>query len=334
MRELRVVNVEESRVIVSDDEGEQYQVELTTETLAQVKRTSATNEGPRISVRDVQAHIRSGLTTEEVAALTGATVEFVQKFEGPILAEREFIVTSALAESGLFAADSEGETFGVVIRSKLEDAGARGERWASWKNVEGQWVLKLEFTAHGVDHDARWIYDPKRHSLDAENKDALTLLEARDLSTGLIPKLRAVEETVSITETVTENDVIVAETHTLAAVDDDFDATMAETVILEERSSSPTSDLLEALSRRRRETESTPAWLREELAATPDPDLLSAVTEEIYAGDAADEALLDISPAADETASMKKTGSARKGRAAMPSWDEIVHDTRSEDELF
>jgi hypothetical protein len=52
-------------------------------------------------------------------------------------------------------------TFGVAVRAKLADAGASGERWTSWKDEDG-WVVKLEFTANEVDHDARWSFDPRR----------------------------------------------------------------------------------------------------------------------------------------------------------------------------
>src|SRR3546814_6651284 len=52
------------------------------------RERSAEERGPRPSPREVQAHIRAGMSAQEVAALMGARLEDVVKFEHPISEER------------------------------------------------------------------------------------------------------------------------------------------------------------------------------------------------------------------------------------------------------
>ncbi|WP_253257382.1 septation protein SepH, partial [Arthrobacter sp. Hiyo1] len=45
--------------------------------------------------RDIQSRIRSGATAAEVAELSGMPLANVQRYEGPVLAEREYIAQQA-----------------------------------------------------------------------------------------------------------------------------------------------------------------------------------------------------------------------------------------------
>src|SRR5690606_2792303 len=129
------------------------------------------------SPRDIQAQIRAGLSTSEVAALLGVSEADVARFEGPVLAEREHIVNQALAVPVLIGSEVEPDaqpTFADAVRAKLADLQAIDERWTSWKDESG-WTVKLEFTAAEVEHDARWAFDPRRSTLSPLNPDATQL---------------------------------------------------------------------------------------------------------------------------------------------------------------
>ncbi|MBK5239030.1 MAG: DUF3071 domain-containing protein, partial [Actinomycetales bacterium] len=196
MRELKIIDVENSTVIVVHPDGEEFRVSLDAASIARLRGARSTNEAIRVSPKDVQAHIRAGMSADEVAALTGATLDFISRFEGPVLAEREFIINSALAVETQATVDIEtGETshaFGALIHSRLRELSATGERWASWKEPDGSWVVKLEFIVSEIDHDARWSFEPRKHALSPVNSEAATLSQKGDLSTGIIPRLRAV----------------------------------------------------------------------------------------------------------------------------------------------
>ena len=198
MQDLKVIGVENGALLAASDDGERFRIAIdeVLQSRLRQRKTEAAANAPKLSPREVQAHIRSGMSAEDVAAVTGASLEYIQRFEGPIVAEREHIVASALSVPVHTTADvdplGEGATFGAVIRDRLASLGVVGERWASWKDAETGWIIKLEFTADQIDHDARWGYDARKHALAPLNSEATTLSQQGELKGALIPRLRAV----------------------------------------------------------------------------------------------------------------------------------------------
>ncbi|MBW8873129.1 MAG: DUF3071 domain-containing protein, partial [Leifsonia sp.] len=197
MQELKVIGVENGSLLLASDDGAQYRVEVD-ETMQSRLRASMPEPGPlrRLAPREIQAQIRAGMTAEDVARVTGASLEYIKRFEGPVLAEREYVVESALNVPVHMAVETDplasGATFGSVIRERLADAGATGERWASWKEQGGGWIVKLTFTAAEIARDARWGFEPKKQSLQPLNQEAVQLSQQGELPPSLIPRLRAV----------------------------------------------------------------------------------------------------------------------------------------------
>ncbi|MCS4276135.1 hypothetical protein M2390_001307 [Mycetocola sp. BIGb0189] len=205
MQELKVVGIEDGALIAAAENGDRFKLEIDEVLQSQLRRMkSPLAATPKIRPREVQAHIRAGLSAEEIAELTGADADYVRRFEGPILAEREHMVAAALSVPVVAASvpgTEEGEAnFGSAIRARLESLEAEGERWTSWKDEEEGWIVKLSFTAARVEHDARWTFDPKRHVLSPHNSEAVTLSKQGEIAAPLIPRLRAVEPTVDPSE--------------------------------------------------------------------------------------------------------------------------------------
>ncbi|MGA1836998.1 septation protein SepH [Herbiconiux sp. 11R-BC] len=198
MQDLTVIGVENGALVVSSDDGERFRIVIDELLQSRLRQGIASAQsGKKVSPREIQTHIRAGLSAFEVAELTGAAVEYIERFEGPVVAERQFIVESALrvAVQPTTPADPLGEeqlsTFGDAIEERLESLAAADVRWASWKDETG-WIVKLTFTSREIDHDARWQFDPKRHVLTPLNNEATTLSRNGELTEGLIPRLRAV----------------------------------------------------------------------------------------------------------------------------------------------
>ncbi|MEY4532833.1 MAG: hypothetical protein RI926_602 [Actinomycetota bacterium] len=341
MRELKVTDVDGATLVVTDEEGIEYRVAVDETSLRRLRHSRTVEDGPRVSPKDIQAHLRAGLSNDEIAALTGASLDLIQRFESPVLAEREFIISSALSVPTQTTVETEtgniSTAFGTVITQRLHGLSASGERWATWKEETGSWVVKLEFSSNGIEHDARWSFEPRKRTLTPANSDASTLSQKGELSTGLIPKLRAVGTDAAdtiVVEPIQENSLPVV------AV-----AEMTPVPVQEEtREHSPTADLLEALRKRRNDRESTPAWLKDEVsAATENVDV--AVEETIINGETVEfDATLNFTEPFDMnvseevsivTAEESKNDSkqiGKNGRPAMPSWDDIVFGTRSDDD--
>src|SRR5690606_27057142 len=97
MQDLRVIGVENGALLVAADDGTRYRIPIDNVLKSKLRQTTTESEGERkVAPREIQAHIRSGMSAEDVASVTGASLDYVQRFEGPVLAEREYVVTSAL----------------------------------------------------------------------------------------------------------------------------------------------------------------------------------------------------------------------------------------------
>jgi transcriptional regulator with XRE-family HTH domain len=357
MTELTVVGVDGSSLIVSGGGGTEYRVAVDEATLQRLRSARSPHNGPRVSPKEIQARIRAGLSAEEVAAVTGASVDTVQRFEGPVLAEREYILNTALAVTTQSSVETEdGQTssaFGAVIRSRLNSLDATTRRWVAWKDESGSWVIKVEFTANEIDHYAHWSFEPRKHALTPLNSDAGSLSQKGDLSSGLIPRLRAVDRgnppTIaaefaepSITKLESETDNVFS---LIAEARVARDAAV-ETPAGSSEGHSPTADLLEALRKRRTERESTPAWLREsvtieesvEFVENDLGEVMGAVTLNIdetieFTEPFLRDSIKDASPVSDSAPSSNDSGRvSRNTRPVMPSWDEIVFGTRSDED--
>ena len=345
MDQLRVIGTEDGALVLATGSGQRFSLPVDEVLRAELRRAQRDKDprartAARPSPREIQAQIRAGLSADEVAQLLGATIEDVVRYEAPVLAEREYVVGQALAVPVLLGSDFDQDvsaTFGAAVRAKLAEADATGERWTSWKEDSG-WIIKLEFTASDVEHDARWSFDPRRSSLSPLNPDATQLSRQGSLPEGLIPRLRALDApgnkddsrfdsgAFGARRATGEIEPVVAPASSPAAQDaaikraPDVPAT-----------STDTADLLEALRRRRGQREPMPASEAEH-ASSPAPVALFDAVEPGY-----DEIILptppEAPPALDE-ANEEPAGDtvrARRGRTSMPSWDEIVFGARSDE---
>ncbi|MDN3494354.1 septation protein SepH [Planococcus sp. APC 4015] len=342
MEQLKVIGTEDDVLVLVTESGDRFSLPIDEALRAELRRAKREREpeqrADRPSPRDIQAHIRAGLSAQEVAALLDARVEDIVRFEGPVLAERQHIVGQALAVPVLLGAEFDGDThptFGSAVRGKLAEAGASGERWTSWKETTG-WIVKLEFTANEVDHDARWGFDPRRSNLSPLNNDAIQLSRQGSLPEGLIPRLRALDASAPKDDTrfdsgafgprhLPDADFESPELHvaTAPAVQDAAIKRATETSV----TSAETADLLEALRRRRGQREPLPG--AEEVAPPRShaPVALFDALEPGYDETPNDE---PATPEAAPTAIAEAAG-RRKGRTSMPSWDEIVFGARGDE---
>ncbi len=340
MEQLKVIGTEDDVLVVATQAGERFALALDEVLRVEARRARRDREeddrAPRPSPREIQAHIRAGLSAREVASLLNARVEDIERFEGPVLAEREHVVSQALAVPVLLGGTLEHDapiTFGTAVRAKLAEAGASAERWTSWKEGSS-WMVKLEFTANGVDHDARWGFDPRRSTLSPQNADAIQLSRQGSLPEGLIPRLRALD-TVQKDDSRFDSGSFgprrldiedepgveatgpVAPAVQAAAIKRAPDAPVT---------SAETADLLEALRRRRGQREPLPGTTEAETEPRPvgPPVALFDAVEPGYVEEP------DV-PAPETTRPQADPGRRAKGRPSMPSWDEIVFGARSDE---
>jgi hypothetical protein len=329
MDNLTIVGVDGENLIVVSAGGERFHLPINDALLGALRKPASSETGThRASPKDIQAHIRRGLTAVQVADLTGEELSYIEKFEGAVIAEREFAIEQALAV-GVAQKTGQETTFGQSVRARLQDINAEEDAWGAWKEESG-WNIELVFHEGEVEHRARWSFDPRKHLLVPLNDDAQVLSRHEPMPTTLIPRLSAVP-------TETSPDRFDSEIFE----DSDLGETgpLLEAVPYGRQNDSPdsgrmadTADLLEVLRRKRGERESAPesdgdpsrsahpstGGIR--LVESPD-DHTAHVTNIGGASDSDDDDDEPTPPPA-----------SKKNRPEMPSWDDIVFGARGDDD--
>jgi hypothetical protein len=186
MQDLKLVGVHDDgeHLVLSTPDGQKYLLVVDEPLRAAIRLDRARlgqlqieAEG-RLRPRDIQARIRAGQTAEEIAESAGLPVELVRRFEGPVLAEREFVVRQARSVQvrhgrGGSAALGEVVTERLAARAVEEDA----QQWNAWRGDDGVWMVSLTFEAGSRQRQARWSYDAQLRHVTARDDESRWLTD-------------------------------------------------------------------------------------------------------------------------------------------------------------
>lgn len=182
MQDLTLVGVHDDgeHLVLVDTEGRRFRLPID-ESLRSAARRDRSRPLPfrveaddRMRPREIQARIRAGQTAEDVAQAAGVPLEHVRRYEGPVLAEREYFAQQARRvrvrrSPGTLAAPTLEEVVGQRLSHRAVDPGAA--TWDAWRSDDGTWTIQITYQAGDRERRARWSYDPHvRHvaSLDDE----------------------------------------------------------------------------------------------------------------------------------------------------------------------
>jgi hypothetical protein len=182
MRDLTLVGVHDDgeHLVLTDDAGQQFWVQVDEPLRAAVRRDRARLgqlqvEAEGLRPKEIQARIRAGQTAEEVAEAACAPIEHIRRFEGPVLAEREFVATQARGVrlrrpgSGMTAF-----TLGEMVQQRLgqREVDDTNTQWDAWREEDGTWVVCLSFHAGSTHRRAHWTYDTQLRHVAARDDEA------------------------------------------------------------------------------------------------------------------------------------------------------------------
>jgi Protein of unknown function (DUF3071) len=128
--------------------------------------------------KEIQDRIRAGETADEIADAAGVPIDRIRRFEGPVLAEREFRAQEAQRVTVRGQGDSgPGPRLGDIVQERLAGAGASvGEaRWDSRKRSDGNWQIQLQYAIAGRPQLAEWVFDPRRRHVTPTDDQAVRL---------------------------------------------------------------------------------------------------------------------------------------------------------------
>ena len=191
MQDLTLVGVHddgEHLVLVGPD-GHRYRVPVDEPLRAAVRRDRArlgqlqVEQSGVLRPKDIQARIRAGQTAEEVVADSGVPVENVRRYEGPVLAEREFVARQARGRPRCAAATpgcpapTPRSTSSVTSAADRARGRPRRRRLGRLADRGGTWYIRLAFTAGGRDRHADWTYDVQLRHVTPLDDEARWLLD-------------------------------------------------------------------------------------------------------------------------------------------------------------
>jgi hypothetical protein len=135
--------------------------------------------------RDIQARIRAGETPEAVAEAAQTTLEKVMPYAAPVLAEREHVAQRALrasirrpAANQLQSPAGTSRTLGESVSSRLRGMNVDPDTviWDAWRREDGRWTLTASFSAGGQDGLAQLTYDQPGNFVLLDNDEARWLV--------------------------------------------------------------------------------------------------------------------------------------------------------------
>jgi len=128
--------------------------------------------------KEIQDRIRAGETAEEIADAAGIPPDRVRRFEGPVLAERQYRAQEAQRATIRGHGDAApGPRLGDIVTERLSRAGASTDttEWDSRKRPDGNWQVQVQFVVGGRMSIAEWIYDPRRRHVIPDDEQAKQL---------------------------------------------------------------------------------------------------------------------------------------------------------------
>ena len=180
MTELRLDGRTDDGLYLSlrDQEGAQYTVRVSDTLRATVNQQRLNsvpdNEEPSISIKEIQRLLRTGQTSEHISREYNVSIEKIERFAGPILSERIYIIDQAQQIVVRKEIDRDPVTLIQTITSRLAPRGidASTLSWDTWRLENGTWTVELHYPQTGGVGVAQWSFDPLLRSLTSMDENA------------------------------------------------------------------------------------------------------------------------------------------------------------------
>ncbi|MFD0804565.1 septation protein SepH [Nocardioides caeni] len=317
---LALTGVSEDRghLLLVDDQGGEFTLDLTPELRAAARRETETPRTGRLETkmsstirpREIQTRIRAGETAETVAQAAGTTVDAIMPYVAPVLAEREHVAARAQKASVRRAPGEgsapQGRLLGDAVSAHLVGIGVSIEdvTWDAYRRETGRWVLTGTYACDQRSGTARFTYDAPGNYVLSDNDDARWLIG------DVLPEPEPAPARDDLQQARERRlSVVAADELPLGGLDELPLGGQVDRPVVEEPAgvaapATPVHDPADA-----------PATAAVEEAPVLDEPLRPT----------ADEPLSSTDPASDaEHARHRRPAQKKRGRASVPSWDEIM----------
>lgn len=223
MQDLRLVGVHDGgeHLLLSGTGGEIYRLRIDEALRVASSRTPqgfgrpaspvdkpSAEPSVALSPRDIQSRIRSGATAEDVARESGLDLARIERYEGPVRAERDYmaqqaqkveVATAPPHHDGYRSAfGDDAANLGEMVSHRLTAYGLDSDavEWDAWRRPDGSWNLVARFESDaettssiGEQPPAQWTFNPTRKTVQNGNRWAQVLSELEPMD-GPLPARR------------------------------------------------------------------------------------------------------------------------------------------------
>lgn len=296
------------RLLLVSDVGEQFSLVIDARLRAALRGEHARfgqleiHMDSALRPRDIQARIRAGESPDAVALAAQTSIDKILPYANPVLAERAHVASRAQRSSVRRKA---GETVGgartlgdaVAAMLRAQNVDPAQVEWDAWRREDGRWALVGVFDAPKRRGTAKFTFDAPGNFVTLDNEDAKWL----------------VGETVAKAAPKAKDDLQKARQRRLYSVPED------ELPLGDQPDPEPSHEAShelgdDALDLVNEDPSHTAPGLEAPSADEPDGAVARDETAETPL---ANEPAEPVEPAAPRPAK-------RKGRASVPSWDEIM----------
>ena len=237
-----------SAIELTDQSGAKFSLPITENlksALTQPKLISVApiDERPSFGVKEIQARLRAGESMGSISRTTDWAVEKIEKFSGPILQERAYVIETAL--KSFLRREASSPTLGEATDVQLSSHGVDMEavEWNTHRNIDGTWNVVVQYPNIDGTAEANWNFELGNRILTAKDDSSRWIAgdakesRPRTATHGFInsvdptpfapttppppaPRLVAVREEITVTEIVEEDEEYFAEELEIDVVDE------------------------------------------------------------------------------------------------------------------
>ena len=180
MTELRFIGKsdEGTHLSLSDSDGNEFSVRISDVLRATVNqpRLSSVPEqsSESISIKEIQRRLRAGELPETLARENNISLEKIDRFSGPILQERIYMIDQAQQIPIRKEGGREPVTLLGVVLSRLapRNVDLADLSWITWRHEDGAWTVELHYPTTNGGGIAQWSFDPTRRLLASLDENA------------------------------------------------------------------------------------------------------------------------------------------------------------------
>jgi len=167
-----------SELELQDAEGRVYSLRIGDQLRALVNQPRLVSvedydQQPAVSVKEIQSRLRAGESVNDIARNTDWNIEKIERFAGPILQERAYII--GLALEAQLRKEKHSPTLATATIAQLAPRGVdmTAVEWNTRRNIDGTWNILLMYPlTDGGSGQANWTFDSSNRTLISEDEGA------------------------------------------------------------------------------------------------------------------------------------------------------------------